>query len=957
MKKIMKKIIALALVLVILSGLVVPVSAAGVSTEEAGRLLDSFTANGDTFTLSADSRIFVVSDSAPRGDLLETVQLVQRQFAAAGRPGIAVMPIVWGPESYAWEGDIIAKLDSSTDIDADGYELDITTKAKVTASDTDGLLYGLNMLLKHMEYAGSNSICGFSAKDEPDTIERTVHLDCGRKYFTKEWICNFIRQISWMGYNALEFHFSEDGGFRADFWDSKYYTGVFQPKNDFSWICGSQPQSWVIEESTINGTTTNYKNDPDKGKYLTTSELVEICDTAAQYHIEIIPSFDSPAHLDYLTWRFEQYYESQGGYSFEFNGKPYTAEDACINYTNYSGTDSEATWPNYSAINIIDPFTKHFIFALYTDVANFFKEYAGSKNFNIGADEVNLTYTETWEFDDFHGYVNELDDMLNELGYTTRIFNDFIGSTAHSSKISNFNSDIEILYWNSPWDPNNGSYRGTDNQTLPATDFSNNNRVMYNVIQTGTYYCTRITGTDWTWSNMDARDPDNRQWRVYNATETGIYNDWNPKDFGEKGVCDETVDIPAEKIAGAYFCLWHDFAALNTEKEIWYGATDKANSSKIYYLFDRMWSNTIKMWNWDINSSVAYSEFSAVAEKFGDFPGLTEGSSGCSKKASLPAATAATQATLADHSELTEVLANKVESAPYTDVSYAAYEVAYSAAQEVNENPAATAEEIKKALDDLASAKAALMERGKVVEVIYKVKQSADVADSDAVLLEIEEFLLESGSYSIYIAPRKGYTFQKASGATFDESESGDGSGYIKGTSQYGVTVTLYYLNTPSTVDLEFMVQNAETNGSLYTAESWAAYQQVLEKAKAFAIDETTNQSHVDSMIQALREAEQALVADHTGESKLGIEKLTETARYGRKIGLKITTSPNVKSLSFGDKTPTLCISNMQTLSNGELVKLWLVYIPADTLGTQTITVIGTTAADTVTGSLDITVK
>lgn len=957
MKKITKRLMALLLIIATLGCFAVPVAAAGTSTAAAGVLLDSFTANGETFTLSEGSRIFVVKDSAPSGKLLETVQLVQRQFAAAGRPSSSVLPIVWGPEDYAWDGDIVVLLNSSADIDADGYEMDITTKAKVTASDVDGLLYGLNMLLKHMEYAGSNAICGFSAKDEPDTIERTVHLDCGRKYFTKEWICNFIRQISWMGYNALEFHFSEDGGFRADFWDSKYYTGDFQPENDFSWICGSQPQSWVISASTINNVTTNYKNDPDKGKYLTTAEIVEICQTAAKYHIEIIPSFDTPAHVDYLTWRFEQYYESQGGYSFTFNGTTYTAEDACINYTNYTGTDTEASWPYYSAINITDTFTKNFVFALYTDIANFFKVYAGSTNFNIGADEVNLSYSKTWNFSDFSDYVNELDDMLNDLGYTTRIFNDFIGSTTYSSNISSFNSDIEILYWNSPWDPNEDTRYSEDDTTLPATDFSNNGRVMYNVIQTGTYYCTRITGTGWTWSNRDARDPDNRQWRVYNATETGIYNDWNPKDFGEKGDYDETVDIPAERIAGAYFCLWHDFAALNTEKEIWYGATDKANSSKVYYLFDRMWSNTIKMWNWDVNNSVTYDEFAAISDKFGDFPGLTEGSSGCSKAASLPAATAATQATLADHSELTEVLATKVDSAPYTEASYAAYESAYAAAEKVNADPTATAGEIKKAMDDLAAAQAALMERGKVVEVIYKVKYSEDDADSEAEQFAAEEYALDSSAFNIYIAPRTGYTFLKSSGANFNAGSSRDGSGYISGSSQYGVTVTLYYLNTPDTSDLEYLVRNAETQESLYTAESWNTYQQALTRAQEFELDGEKTQEDVDSAIKALQDAEQALVVSYEGASSISIETLMTTARYGKKIGLRVTTSPDVQILTVAGKTPTLCISNVQTQSSGDVVKLWLVYIPADEIGTHTLTITGTTADDTVSGTVEVTTQ
>lgn len=935
MKKITMRIIAFALVLASLCAFAVPASAAGVSTEDAGVLLDSFTANGETFTLTTASRIFVISSSAPSGDLLKTVQLVQQQFAAAGRPSSSVMSIVYGPEEYVWEGDIVVELDASSGIAADGYELDITTSAKVTASDTDGLLYGLNMLLKHMNYADSNSICGFTAKDEPDTVERTVHLDCGRKYFTRNWICNFIRQISWMGYNTLEFHFSEDGGFRADFWDDSYYKGVFQPENDFSWICGSKPQAWVFSP---------YNTDSDRNKYLTTKELVEICNTAAKYHIDIIPSFDTPSHVDYLTYQFEQNYLSNSSYSFTYKGTTYTAAsvNGCINYTGATGySDSTYNWPYYSAIDITNDVAKNFVFALYTDIANFFKVYAGSTEFNMGGDEVYLGtgYSYKWSADKFPAYVNEVDNLLNSLGYTTRIFNDFMGSTVYNFDLDDFNSDIEILYWNSPLDPNDGTYNSSDDTTIAATKFSNNNRVLYNVIQTGTYYCTRITGSTGTYANKDARDPDNHQWRIYNATGSGIYNDWNPKDFGEKGVHKETVDIPANKIAGAYFCLWHDFASLNTEQEIWYGATDKYDSSKVYYLFDRMWSNTIKMWNWDINNTVTYDTYNTISSKFSSFPGLSENTGACSQAVTLPTATAAEEATLADHSALTEAVASKISGSAYTAASYAEYEAAYAAAQAVNEDPAATAAEIQAVIDALNAAKENLVERSKVVEVTYMVKSSKDDADSAAVQLDIEEYDLESGAYNIYIAPRTGYTFLKASGTLFTESDSGDGSGYISGTSEYGVSVTLYYLNTPDTSRLEYMTRNEVTDSAAYTEESWAAYETALNNAKNFTVSATTTQADIEALITALETAEKGLVTNTADTSDVTIEKLTATARAGKQIGLRITTPSIVESLTVtsGDATVdlTLCVSKIQTLTSGNTVKLWLVYIPAKTAGTE----------------------
>ena len=43
---------------------------------------------------------------------------------------------------------------------------------------------------------------------------KILHLDCGRKYFTKEWIIALIHEMAAAGYNELELDFSNNEGFR-----------------------------------------------------------------------------------------------------------------------------------------------------------------------------------------------------------------------------------------------------------------------------------------------------------------------------------------------------------------------------------------------------------------------------------------------------------------------------------------------------------------------------------------------------------------------------------------------------------------------------------------------------------------------------------------------------------------------------------------------------------------------
>lgn len=53
-------------------------------------------------------------------------------------------------------------------------------------------------------------------KDFPDVSERAFHIDIARKYYTKDWIIQRIKDMSWMKLNTVQIHFSENEGFRLE---------------------------------------------------------------------------------------------------------------------------------------------------------------------------------------------------------------------------------------------------------------------------------------------------------------------------------------------------------------------------------------------------------------------------------------------------------------------------------------------------------------------------------------------------------------------------------------------------------------------------------------------------------------------------------------------------------------------------------------------------------------------
>ena len=983
------KTIALSLALVMLASTLLLIPAEADELDNLGKLLDSFTAqSGYTFKLDSSSRFFIVSDTEPAADVLQTVQLSRKQFIADGYLA-AGTKIVWGVESMALAGDIVIYLTSG--IATEGYRLDVTSMAKVSASDVDGLLYGLNMLQKFFRAADTTSIKGFTAADAPDTKERTLSLECGRKYYSKEWICNLIKEMSWMGYNTIQLHFAEDGGFRMDFWGedangNHYNRGVYQPLNDFSWLCGSQIADYVYL-MTGDG---EYPTDPDAGKYLSTAEVIEILNTAKEYHIDVIPSFDSPGHMDYLTWKYEQNYLSNKSYFFKSshftnpntNTNVFSASEI-EGVINYSGFKASQTWdmarPYFKAANIKQPQAKAFVFELYTDIANFFREYAGSTDFSICADEVTFGKTASthsshtqkptitsfaFGFEDFAPYVTELNALLNNKGYTVRIYNDFIGSTAFdtdtfTNELSDFPSNIEIMYWTSPFNPGvnlNWSWVTTQytEPLHPISYFKSGKLPLYNCINTYTYFAQGYS-TNANGYHPDCRCESNQVWTMGRSNEKRIYEEWYPADFSERGLYGSETGQIAEDVAGAYFLIWSDNPALSTEAQLWNGFYGCQNNHLYISLFDRMWSNITKMWNWNANSALGYSTFVTVrddiknrtndATTLNSFPGFTS----CSAAASLTADT--TPVPITSQADLLTAIGEKVEQGIYTDESYNTYSAAYDEAYAIATANTLEAEdqyEIPQLISNVKTTKAALTIKTFTITINHYLEDTqTPVKDT-----EIHSTTTETNHYSIHVPSMNRYGItsiegttgyaQDASGVTF----TGDASGNLE--------IMIFYKVIIDTSALDDLIATGNSLNSIYyTADSWKAYEDALNTAKKVSASSNSSQTDVDNAATALENAYNNLVLDTSQDplkTPLTVEVLNDAVPKGKQVGLRIITDASVNSVTItcggAVVKPVYSSSQTQTLIDGDAVTVWLVFLKADTAGSFTYTINGTVSVD-----------
>ena len=79
----------------------------------------------------------------------------------------------------------------------------------ITASSTLGIKYAMNTYMQN-DGVMQNGII----EDYPDVKERSLFLDCGRKFYSLESIKAMIKDLSWNKMNVLYLDFSNNYGFR-----------------------------------------------------------------------------------------------------------------------------------------------------------------------------------------------------------------------------------------------------------------------------------------------------------------------------------------------------------------------------------------------------------------------------------------------------------------------------------------------------------------------------------------------------------------------------------------------------------------------------------------------------------------------------------------------------------------------------------------------------------------------
>ncbi len=183
------------------------------------------------------------------------------------------IPVVASRNIASNKGDITIAYSSDNALGRDGYRVTIGDKFEISAPQYAGKVFGTRTLLQLLEQNKTElTIPKGTVRDYPTYDVRGFMLDVGRKFFTIDFLNDYVELMSYYKMSDFQVHLN-DNGFKQYFdndWD-KTYAG------------------FRLENAT-------YPNLASKDGHYTKKEFIDLQKKALRYGVTIIPEIDVPAH-------------------------------------------------------------------------------------------------------------------------------------------------------------------------------------------------------------------------------------------------------------------------------------------------------------------------------------------------------------------------------------------------------------------------------------------------------------------------------------------------------------------------------------------------------------------------------------------------------------------------------------------------------------------------------------
>ena len=526
-------------------------------------ILQSYTKDSSdkTWVMTKDSKFVIVANenNLKNDRLAEIVKLVNSEFMAKKIISENPQAMLYNQDGTPTDITIDIKpvseiTDKTTSKEAYKITIDDTGIHLTGASET-AVLYGLRTIEQITSVNGA--LAYGEIVDYPNVAERRIHVDMARKYISKDWFIRQIREMSYFKMNAIQMHFSENLGFRIE--------------------CETDPS--IVSE-----------------QHLTKADVREILAEAKKYGVKVIPSFDSPGHVDQILRAHPEYGQVSS------NGSHYK-----------------------SGLDITNPEAIKYIYSLYDEYMELFKE---CTDFHIGGDEYmefdrapfttqyksvldnyakkTIDPNATWK-DTVAKYINDLAEHVHEKGFTPRVWNDGMyygeGSSWEPKQMIEMHKYIGIDFWSQmSW-----NYSIAKLQTF----LDKGHDTIYNVNASFLYYVLRPSMPN-----------DGRKQHSFDNLNSDklIFDQWTPGKFQANTIADDNPSIK-----GASLAIWCDKADVCDEDTI---TEDIANEMRAL---------ASKAWNTKSNSIISHNQFKANYAKLGHVAAFEKGSTLPDSGSILPA--------------------------------------------------------------------------------------------------------------------------------------------------------------------------------------------------------------------------------------------------------------------------------------------------------------------------------
>lgn len=141
--------------------------------------------------------------------------------------------------------------------DPESYEMTSAPGGVIVRAGTAaGAFYGTRTILQALRSTGR--VPAGTVEDRPDRPQRGLMVDIGRKYFSRGWLEDRVRELGDLKYNQLHLHLSDDQGLRVE--------------------SGTHPE--VVA-----------------ARHLTKADIGAVVALAARRHVTVVPEIDSPGHM------------------------------------------------------------------------------------------------------------------------------------------------------------------------------------------------------------------------------------------------------------------------------------------------------------------------------------------------------------------------------------------------------------------------------------------------------------------------------------------------------------------------------------------------------------------------------------------------------------------------------------------------------------------------------------